>query len=206
MTRRIVSLFLVITGFFMWVSRRQWVPSKSRIAGLFMRVARTRWVPSEFRWQAMWAALMLQPVAGGVGQNGAIVVLKIDILGTGGEDFQLIGGQGSLSISESTDEIDVSDKLSGRLGERVAGRASASVSVDLNFRRDDVAQSYLKTKYRDRELVEVMVFDRDDADVITGTNIEKASGLIVTLDEEHPDQDVSTMSLEINLNNDWVAA
>lgn len=177
-----------------------------RLGAIFQGIYRTSWLPFVVRYRALWIALQLTPVQGAAGQNGAIVLLKVNTLGTGGEDFTLIGGQGNLSFSESTDEIDVSDKLSGRLGERVAGRANASVSVDLNFDRNDPAQTYLKAKYRDRELVEVLVFDRDNPDVLTGTDIEKATGLIITLDEEHPDQDVSSFSLEINLNNDWEAA
>lgn len=179
---------------------------KRTILSILVAVRRTRWLPAAVRYYALAFGLRLVPVAGAEGQNGAIVVLKVNTLGTGGEGFVLIGGQGNLSVSESTSEIDVSDKLSGRLGERVAGRAAAQISVDLNFNRTDEGQSYLKDKYRARELVEFLVFDRDTPDTLAGTDVEKATGLITSLDEEHPDQDRSTMSLEISMNNDWEAA
>lgn len=176
------------------------------IIKFLVAVNRTRWMPSVLRYAALWTAITILPIGGAAGQNGAIVVLKVNNLGTGGTNWILIGGQGNLSISESTSEIDVSDKLSGRLGERVPGRATASVSVDLNFDRNDVGQTYLKDKYRAREIVDVLVFDRDNADTLEGTNVETAKGVITSLDEEHPDQERSVMSLEISLNNDWVAA
>jgi predicted secreted protein len=144
------------------------------------------------------------------GQNGAIVILKVDTddsaASAGGHSFVVIGGQGTLNLGDQTNEIDVSDKLSGRLGERVAGRAKATVHVDLNFKRDDVGQAFLKMKYRERSLISVMVFDRDNPDTLEGTDIEHASGLITNLSEGHQDQNKSTMALDISLNNDWQAA
>jgi predicted secreted protein len=146
------------------------------------------------------------------GQNGAIVLLKVNVSTSSGDDFQFIGGQTNLSINETTAEIDVSDKLSGRLGERVPGRAKANVSVNLHFLRSDPTIVYLKDKYRNREQIEVMVFDRANLDAvdsvgeITGDSVESASGIIVNFSETHPDQDKSTVSLEISLNNDWVPA
>lgn len=184
-----------------WIFQAKW-----RVLRALRAINRAEWMPSVFRSGALRSALYIAPLAGAAGQNGAVVVLKINTLGTGGEGFVLIGGQGNLSISESTAEIDVSDKLSGRLGERVAGRASASVSVDFNFQRDDEGQTYLKDKYRNRENVEILIFDRDDPTVLTGTNIEKCTGLITNLSEEHPDQEASSYACEINLNNEWEAA
>jgi len=146
------------------------------------------------------------------GQNGAIVLLKVNQSGSAPDDFDFISGQANLTINETTAEIDVSDKLSGRLGERVPGRATASVAVDLNFLRSDTIIAFLKTTYRNRRPIEVMVFDRDNLDAVAsngdieGTDVESAFGIIVNLTETHPDQDKSTISLEVNLNGDWVAA
>lgn len=146
------------------------------------------------------------------GQNGAIVLLKVNMSGSAPDDFDFVGGQANLTINEQTAEIDLSDKLSGRLGERTPGRASASVAVDLNFLRSDPTIVFLKSQYRNRRNVEVMIFDRDNLDFVDdiddapGNDVESATGIIVNLTETHPDQDKSTISLEINLNNDWVAA
>lgn len=145
------------------------------------------------------------------GQNGAIVLLKVNT-GDSAGTFDFIGGQTNLTINETTAEIDISDKLSGRLGERTPGRATASCALDVNFLRTDPTIVYLKGKYRNRQTVEVMVFDRDNLDAvdsvgdISGSDIEEAVGIITNFTETHPDQDKSTVSLEVNLSGDWVAA
>lgn len=141
------------------------------------------------------------------GQNGALVLIYVadeDSLGTA--SWVLVGGQKDCSFDDQTAEIDLSDKLSGRLGERTPGRATASVSVELNFLPADPAQVLLKAAYRNRENILVQRFQRDDADSLGGTAIEECQGLITNLSESHPDQGPSTVSLEINLSNDWVAA
>ncbi len=144
-----------------------------------------------------------------VGQNGAIVLVKIDM---GSAGFAFLTGQTNATINDTTNQIDIGDKLSGRLGERTPGRATASVSVDLNFLRSDEVLVFLKTQYRNRRQVEIEIFDRDNLDTvdsagaITGSDIESAIGIITNLTETHPDQDKSTITLEVSLNNDWVEA
>jgi len=202
-------LFLMLAAIFAAAFRAQ---LRTRIVKTLRSFGCNRAIPFSVRQYATWGALRLAPVAGSVGQNGAIVLLKVNITDSAGDEFDFIGGQGNLTVNDTTAEIDVSDKLSGRLGERVPGRATASVAVDLNFLRSDVRIAFLKTKYRNRQNVEVMVFDRTNLDIvaseddIVGTDIESAVGIITNLTETHPDQDKSTISLEISLNNDWVAA
>jgi len=137
------------------------------------------------------------------GINGARVLLYVNLSDSAGENWVRVGGQMGVSFNDTTNEIDVSDKLSGRLGERVPGRAKASVSLDLNFQTADPAQEFIKAAYRDRENIKVQRFYRDTADSLTGTAIEEATGIIIDLSETHPDQDKSTMKMEVSLNNDW---
>lgn len=137
-------------------------------------------------------------------QNGAIVLLYVatapDSLGTA---WIRVGGQKGVDFGDTTDEIDLSDKISGRLGERIAGRAKASVKLDLNYDEADPAQDLIRAAYRQRKNILVQRFHRTNPDVLTGTAIEEATGLIVDLSESHPDQDASTMSMEVSLSNDW---
>lgn len=140
------------------------------------------------------------------GINGARVLLYVDVSTSAGEDWVRIGGQMGVNFNDKTAEIDVSDKLSGRLGERVPGRATATVALELNFLVSDEAQTFIKAAYRNRDEVFVQRFFRDSADVESGDAIEEVSGTIVNLSETHPDQGKSTMSLEVSLNNDWVAS
>ena len=57
------------------------------------------------------------------GQNGATVLIKIK---TDAGAFEYISGQAKLKISDKTKQIDVSDKLSGRLGEKLPRRRCPS--------------------------------------------------------------------------------
>ena len=135
------------------------------------------------------------------GINGAQVLLYVNISSV----WTVVGGQMGVNFNDKTAEIDLSDKLSGRLGERVPGRATASVALDLNYLLNDPAQNYVKQAYRSRSEVLVQRFHRDDPDDSAGDGeaIEECTGVIVNLSETHPDQGKSTMSLEISLNDDW---
>lgn len=184
--------------------------SPQRFAALCHRIGRKDFrlrrvsLPLFLRLLFLKTGFVLQPLYGGSGINGARVILYVDISDSAGSQWTRVGGQMGLDFADTTEEIDVSDKLSGRLGERVPGRATASVSLELNFQTNDPAQDYIKAAYRARETVMVQRFYRDTADVLTGEAIEETSGVIVDLSESHPDQDKSTVSLEISLNNDWV--
>jgi len=147
-----------------------------------------------------------------VGQNGATVLIKINISESSGDNFVFLTGQTNATINDTTDQIDIADKLSGRLGERLPGRATASIAVDVNFLRTDPVLAFIKGEYRNRRQITATVFDRDSLDAvdsvgaITGSDIESCVGIITNLSETHPDNDKSTLSLEIALNNDWVPA
>ena len=140
------------------------------------------------------------------GINGARVILLVDTSPTSGNEFVVVGGQAGLSFNDTTAEIDLSDKISGRLGERTPGRATASVSLELNYKMDDPAQLAIKQAYRERRDVLVQRFHRNTAETMDGIAVEEARGIITDLSETHPDQDKSTMSLEVSLNNDWAVS
>lgn len=200
----IASILTFAFGLFGW--------TKAQLAVLFHRISRKGYRPRRFIQQIPFAvrmfflmtALTLQPICGGSGINGARVVLYCNLSESAGDQWTIVGGQMGVNFADKTAEIDVSDKLSGRLGERVPGRATASVSLELNFLTDDPAQDFIKAAYRDREEVMIQRFYRDTADVLTGEAIEEATGIIVNLSESHPDQGKSTVTLEVSLNNDWV--
>lgn len=140
------------------------------------------------------------------GINGARVILKVNVSESAGDQWVVVGGQMGVDFNDTTNEIDVSDKTSGRLGERLPGRATATVSLELNFLDSDPGQLFIKEAYRNREEVQVQRFYRNTADTLTGVAIEECTGVITNLSESDPDQDKATMSLEISLNNDWVAS
>lgn len=180
------------------------VSEKPTAPGYYERIGWGKWLRLRF---ILWVRLVhwnvMPALSGGAGINGARVILYVNISESAADQWTRVGGQAGLNFNDTTAEIDVSDKLSGRLGERVPGRATASVALELNFLTDDPAQEYIKEAYRLRESIMVRRFYRDTADSETGIAIEEATGIIVDLSETHPDQDKSTMSLEVSLNNDW---
>lgn len=191
---------------------RSWINSFIRALFLIvLSIYRAKRLPFLVRELALRFSFQLQPIGGGIGQNGAKVLIKIQT-GDSAGSVEFISGQSNLSISDKTAEIDISDKLSGRLGERVPGRATASITVDVNFVRDDAVRLFLLDEYRNRRNVSVTVFQRTNLDDFTsfddiaGDDVESCEGIIVDFSEAHGDQTKSTCSLQISLNNDWVAA
>lgn len=181
--------------------------------GWMVSLSRAKWLPAGLRYAAIAAAFRLSPIRGAAGMNGARVLLKIN-LSDSADDFEFLEGQTNLVFNDTTNKIDLSDKLSGRLGESEPGRATATVNVDVNILNKlatKPVQDFMKGEYRNRRLVEVMRFERDNLDAvefdsvgsIVGTDIESCQGYILNCTETFPDQESSTYSLEIDLQNDW---
>src|SRR6187549_3915478 len=114
-----VAALLAVLGTTMWRATH------------FMRAHR-RVFPFAIRQLFLWGSFALRPVAGGLGINGARVVVYVNATDSAGENWIAVGGQMGVNFNDTTNEIDTSDKFSGRLGERVPGRATARVSLDLN--------------------------------------------------------------------------
>ena len=133
--------------------------------------------------------------------NGADVLISVN---TGTEAVPVwtaVGSQKDASLEETSEEIDVSNKTS-RNKRVLAGRYSASVSLEALYVSDDTGYSALRTAMRYGDLVQIA------RTVITSgvpAQTEKADAIITSLSEAFPDQDGATVSISLTISGGWVA-
>lgn len=121
--------------------------------------------------------------------NGADVLILID--------GDVVGSQRDVTFEESTEEIDVSSKAS-RAKRVIAGRYSASVSLDALYVPSDTAYQALKTALRDGTLVTVL--RQED-----GVALEHAEALVTKISEKTPDQGEAVVSVDLTIDGEWTA-
>lgn len=112
--------------------------------------------------------------------------------------FTVIGEQKGLEFDTSTGEIDVSHK-GIRDQKLLAGRNSATMSVDANNVPTDVGQQALIAAQEAHELI--LVTRLDD-----GVPVQKAYFLVTSISYSDPDEDVSTFSASLARSGSWLSA
>ena len=133
-----------------------------------------------------------------MGQNATFIKLKID------DDFLI--GELSSSISSSVDVIDVSSKASGRVREILPGRVSENISFesladDTNLTDYGYSKAYAAMEAGTKIKFELIRVDElnnqvDSSQQTTG------SGYITALTLDNPDNDRSTMSGTIEVDDE----
>lgn len=134
--------------------------------------------------------------------NGADLLIAVNVSDSSLEEWVAVGGQRGANFNDTTALIDLSDKLTGRLGESIPGRATAEVSMELVFQDEDEGLIFLKAAYRGRDQVKIMRQVRADNNSPFGW-IEEAFGTIIDFSEDWPDQDAATVAMTIHMDNDW---
>lgn len=127
--------------------------------------------------------------------NGTDVLLLVNTGTPSVPVYTAVGSQRDVTFEESTAEIDVSSK-DGREQEVIAGRYSASLSLDHLYVADDAGFDALKDAMRDGELILV-------AKQVDEVTTETASALVTSLSERHPDQGESTVSISLTISGGW---
>lgn len=129
-------------------------------------------------------------------QNGTDILL---LANTGTEAvpvYEVVGSQRDVTFDEKNDEIDLSNKDSGRAKIVIAGRYSSSISLDALYVPTNDAYLALKTACRDGELI--MVARQEDA-----VTTELASAMIASMSSSFPDQGESTISISFTVSGEW---
>ena len=129
-------------------------------------------------------------------QNGTDILLLVN---TGTEVvpvYEVVGSQRDVTFDETNDEIDLSNKDSGRAKIVIPGRYSSSISLDALYVPTNDAYLALKDACRDGELILVA---RTEDDVTT----EIASAMIATMSSGFPDQGESTISITFTVSGEW---
>jgi len=127
--------------------------------------------------------------------NGADVLLLVN---TGTVDtpiYTAVGSQRDVTFDEATEEIDGSSKDS-RNKRVLAGRYSASISLDSLYVPTNTAYLALQTAMRDGALILV-------ARELEGVSEEYADALITALSESFPDQGEGTVSISLTIDGEW---
>lgn len=121
--------------------------------------------------------------------NGTAVLVLID--------GDVIGSQRGVTFEETTAEIDTSSKDQREMTV-IAGRYSASVSLDALYVPADGGYERLQAAMRNGSLVTVI--RQEDGDIL-----ESAPALVTSLSQAAPDQDAATVAASLRVSGPWVS-
>jgi predicted secreted protein len=114
--------------------------------------------------------------------NGYLLTVQ-DSLG----NFIVLAGQRGLDITRTRNQIDASSKNDDHMINRV-GRQSSNITLNQAFVFDDQADALLETAFESRTELSIQKLRE-------GVVVKEATVLIISMDEGHPDEDVSTRSI-----------
>lgn len=128
--------------------------------------------------------------------NGSSVLLLINVAGSDEPAlFVPIGSQLGMQKQTNRELISAAHKNSPYT-RSLYGRHSSNVTIDALFVPDEESQNHLEEAQRQERDVLVRVQREDGA-------VEQAWALIVSIGEGHPDNDRSTLAVELQIENDW---
>lgn len=127
--------------------------------------------------------------------NGTDVVLLVNTGTPSVPVYTAVGSQRDVTFDEATAEIDTSNK-SSRNQTVIAGRYSATVTLDHLYVASDAGYQALKDAKRDGELILV-------AKQVEEVTIETAEALVTSLSERFPDQGEATVAVSLTISGGW---
>jgi len=130
------------------------------------------------------------------GYSGSDVLLYADVSDSSGVDLMTIGGQRNVTFEESHPKINLSSKDTGRVEDGISGRGTRTVTLDGLVLASDSALDALKDASRNGTKIYV-------ARIKDGAEVERAQGIITTRSESFPDNAESTVSVTIDLVEEW---
>lgn len=126
-------------------------------------------------------------------KDGNSIILLVNIAEKGeAPDYEAVGEQRGLSIDTTTGAIDASHKLSDHM-KNLYGRAESTLTLDALFVPDDLGVKAIERAQFNKE--PILVRRQQD-----GVAVEQAEGIITSVSYDWPDNDVSTISVEVALN------
>lgn len=128
--------------------------------------------------------------------NGTDILLLVNTGPVLTPTYEVVGSQRDVTFEETNDEIDVSSKEQ-REKRVIAGRYSCSVSFDAMYVPSDAAYQALKTATRNGTPIKVL---RQQS----GAALEESNAIVVSLSEAAPDQDASTVSIGLTIDDQWI--
>lgn len=131
------------------------------------------------------------------GINGSTILLQVRTA-TGPDVYTTVGGQRDLSVSKGRTSINTSDKADGD-STGLAGRRETSITMEGLVIASDVGRAALVAAYEGDGVVRVR------RTAIGAEAAKQLNGYITSLDEDFPDDDVSTWTVEVQGNGGWTA-
>jgi TP901-1 family phage major tail protein len=128
--------------------------------------------------------------------NGTDILLLVNTGPTLTPTYEVVGSQRDATFEETNDEIDVSSKEQ-REKRVIAGRYSCAVSFDAMYVPSDTAYQALKAAMRNGTAIMIL---RQQS----GAALEEASAIVTGLSEAAPDQDASTVSVRLTVDDQWI--
>ena len=130
-------------------------------------------------------------------RSGTTVLIGVESATPG--TFVTLAGQRDVTLDRTGDFIDASSKDSND-EEGLAGRRSSTISLDAAYIDTDASWARLKTLYETDPPALCKVRKSED-----GTDVLEADAVITSLGERHPDNDLSTVSIELRVSGGWTA-
>ena len=128
-------------------------------------------------------------------RSGTTVLLGVESATPG--TFVTLAGQRDLTIDRTGGFIDSSTKdENDETG--IPGRRSSTISLDAAFIEDDASWLRLVLLYESDPPVLCKVRKSED-----GTDVEEADAVITSLGERDPDNDLSTVAIELRVTGGW---
>lgn len=125
--------------------------------------------------------------------NGSDVLVLVK----SGADYIAVAEQTGLSMESDRNLIEVSSKNYDH-AQFVYGRASDTLTLEGMYVPDDTALNLIKSAMNDKQIVYIRRQEAGDA-------VEEAQALIGTYSLDFPDDDTSTVSIDMTLNTPFTA-
>lgn len=129
--------------------------------------------------------------------NGSAVLLLVNTGTDQSPIWTAVGVQTGLTRETTRNLIEVSGKDDDHT-KWVYGRRDDTVSLEAVYVPDDAGVQALRQALEQKQVIKI----RRSED---GTAVEEADALIKSISEEWPDNDKSTVSVDLQLNSEWTA-
>jgi TP901-1 family phage major tail protein len=130
--------------------------------------------------------------------NGTDVLLFVNTGTINSPTYVAVGSQRNTTITKTMATMDASSKDSDDENPE-PGRLGSTVSLDGVYVPSDVAQRLIDTTYKSKGLLLIEVQEN-------GVETETAPAYITSFVKNHPDQDVSTFTIDLMVKGGWTEA
>lgn len=130
--------------------------------------------------------------------NGSDVLILVNTGTSSSPIWEAVGSQMDMTIEQTSEEIDTSNKTSGRYAEFMPGRYSSTISFDSLYVPNDVSYAVL------RQSCEFGLFLKVRREY-AGTAEREADAFVTSLSESFPDQAPGAVSGAMRVTGPWRA-